>query len=101
MEIEFDPVKRAKTLADRNLDFRDAVHVFDGKTTTNEVVRKLYGERRSQTIGRLGGVYVSVVWTQRFRDGNKVRRIISMRRANAREIKAHLQQLGGGDEGPR
>jgi len=28
MKITFDPVKRASTLRDRNLDFADAVEVF-------------------------------------------------------------------------
>jgi len=31
MKITFDPVKRASTLRDRNLDFADAVEVFAGK----------------------------------------------------------------------
>jgi uncharacterized DUF497 family protein len=31
MRITFDPVKRARTLADRGLDFEDAAIVFDAK----------------------------------------------------------------------
>jgi uncharacterized DUF497 family protein len=32
MAITFDPAKRAKTLAERQLDFEDASEVFDGPT---------------------------------------------------------------------
>ncbi len=31
MKITFDPAKRARTLADRSLDFADAAEVFAGK----------------------------------------------------------------------
>jgi uncharacterized DUF497 family protein len=34
MAITFDPVKRAKTLAERSLDFQDAERVFAGRTLT-------------------------------------------------------------------
>jgi len=30
MRITFDPVKRARTLADRGLDFEDAAIIFEG-----------------------------------------------------------------------
>jgi uncharacterized DUF497 family protein len=32
MKITFDPVKRAVTLVERGLDFKDAVGAFAGKT---------------------------------------------------------------------
>ena len=32
MEIKYDPEKRERTLAERGLDFEDAVHVFAGRT---------------------------------------------------------------------
>jgi len=32
MEIKYDPEKRERTLAERGLDFEDAVHVFAGTT---------------------------------------------------------------------
>lgn len=30
MQVTFDPIKRAKTLVDRGLDFADAIFVFEG-----------------------------------------------------------------------
>ena len=81
MEISYDPAKRAKTLAERGLDFEDAVHVFAGTTIQAVDDRKDYGEIRLQTFGMLRGRLVNVVWTQR----GDIRHIISMRKCNGRE----------------
>jgi uncharacterized protein len=83
MEIEYDPIKRDETLAERGLDFRDAPKVLEGafqKTIAD--VRFDYGEDRMVTFGWLGELAVAVVWTDR---GSK-RRIISMRRMHDEEI---------------
>ena len=55
MEISFDPVKRALTLAERGLDFADAAKVFDGPVFEIEDTRFDYPERRFSTIGLLEG----------------------------------------------
>ena len=44
MRITFDSVKRDRTLAERGLDFADAVFVFSGVTLEIEDTRKDYGE---------------------------------------------------------
>jgi hypothetical protein len=46
MRVTFDPAKRAKTLAERGLDFEDAAIVFQGTTVEIEDTRRNYGERR-------------------------------------------------------
>jgi uncharacterized DUF497 family protein len=46
VEISFDPEKRARTLAERGLDFADATQVFDGPELTLEDLRSEYGEER-------------------------------------------------------
>jgi uncharacterized DUF497 family protein len=81
MKITCDPAKRAATLAERGLDFEDAVEVFAGDTLDFPDIRRDYGELRVVTAGHLRGRMVIVVWTQR---GN-ARHVISMRKANARE----------------
>ena len=81
MKISYDPDKRAKTLAERGLDFDDAVRVFAGRTLTLPDERQDYGEIRYQTYGLLDDRLVAVVWTLR----GETRRIISMRKCNARE----------------
>ena len=82
MEITFDTVKRNKTLEERGLDFADCGVVFEGKHLTVKDTREDYPETRFQTMGWLRERIVMVVWTPRG-DG---RRIISMRKANEREI---------------
>lgn len=82
MKIEFDPDKRAKTLAERGLDFRDAPHVFDGTEKTVADARFDYGEDRFITFGWLRGEAVAVVWMVR----GELWRVISMRRMHEEEI---------------
>ena len=81
MRVEFDQAKRDVTLAERGLDFADAVSVFEGRSITFEDERRAYGESRFIAIGELGERMVVIVWTPR----GHARRIISMRRANERE----------------
>ena len=88
MKVTFDPAKQAATLAERGLDFADAVQVFAGVTFELEDTRKPYGEERIICFGYLGSRMVVVVYVQR---GN-VRQIISMRKANDRE-KARIAPL--------
>jgi uncharacterized DUF497 family protein len=66
-----------------------AAEVFDGATATVRDERKDYGETRFVTTGRLDNRIVVIVWTPR---GN-ARRIISMRKANEREIKKYAATL--------
>ena len=81
MEITFDPLKRALTLADRGLDFADAARVFDGPTFEFEDDRFVYPEPRHSTIGLLDERMIVVIWTE----ADVGRRVISMRKANERE----------------
>ena len=64
MKISYDPVKRAKTLKERGLDFADAAEVFAGEFT----------------VACAGGL---IVWTLR----GDTRHIISMRYCHAKEKK--------------
>ena len=89
MELTYDPEKRAKTLAERELDFEDAVQVFAGTTIDYVDDRQDYGEERWITFGRLNGRLVSVVWTLR----GESRHVISMRKANDRERKIYEVEL--------
>ncbi len=90
MRITFDAVKREKTLRERGLDFARARVVFDGLTITLPDQRQDYGEPRFITAGWLDERLVVLVWTPR----GLARRIISMRKANEREIDKYKQSLG-------
>jgi uncharacterized DUF497 family protein len=81
MKFEFDSAKRNKTLEERGLDFERAVEVFAGVHLTAQDTRQEYIEDRFITVGHLDDRLVVLVWTPR----DKVRRIISMRKANERE----------------
>ncbi|WP_426057470.1 BrnT family toxin [Janthinobacterium sp. PSPC2-1] len=90
MRITFDAVKREKTLRERGLDFARAREVFDGLTITLPDQRQDYGELRFITAGWLDERLLVLVWTPR----GLARRIISMRKANEREIDKYKQSLG-------
>jgi uncharacterized protein len=81
MRISYDPAKREKALADRGLDFEDAVVVFEGLTVEVEDTRKDYGEQRIICYGLLAERMVVIGYTPR----GAVRHIFSMRKANDRE----------------
>ena len=81
MQIDFDPDKRDKAMAERGLDFARADEVFAATHFTAEDAREDYSETRYITVGKLDGRMIVMVWTPR----GKVRRIISMRKANERE----------------
>ena len=89
MRITYDPAKRAKTLAERGLDFDDAPKVFAGTHLTIEDDRRDYGETRWIVFGWLDGRMVVLVWTPR----DDSRRIISMRKAKDDEIQTYQASL--------
>lgn len=89
MGIEFDAAKAAKTRMERGLDFAQAGELFEGLHYTLRDDRFDYGEDRYITAGFLDDRMVVAVWTQR---GDR-RRIISMRKANAREQALYKKYL--------
>lgn len=95
MRITFDPVKQEWTLRERGLDFADATAVFAGPTITFEDDRFDYPEVRFVTVGLLAGRMVVLVWTPDPSVAeDESRRVISMRKANAREQRRLGQRLG-------
>ena len=89
MEIEYDPIKRQKTLETRDFDFKDCVEIFNNPHIVLEDTRFNYNESRFITFGFLKQREIVIVWTPR---KNK-RRIISMRKANEREQKYFYKSL--------
>ena len=81
MKITFDPRKRDAALAERGLNFQDAVLVFAGVTLEVEDMRRDYGETRMVCFGKLEGRMVVVGYVPRGAD----RHVFSMRKANDRE----------------
>jgi uncharacterized DUF497 family protein len=89
MRITYNAAKRAKTLAEQGLDFRRAKEVFDGAHLTLEDGRKDYGELRFISVGWLDARLVVMTWTPR----GRARRVISMRKANEREVEKFASQV--------
>ena len=89
MKLEFDQAKPKKTLQVRGLDFSRAAEVFDGLHFSGQDKRMDYEEDRFITVGWLDGDMIVMVWTPR----GKVRRIISMRKANDREKTLYASYL--------
>ncbi len=81
MPITYDPAKRAKALAERQLDFEDARFVFESTNFETEDTRKDYGERRILCFGMLRDRMVVIGYTPRGAD----RHVFSMRKANDHE----------------
>lgn len=84
MRITFDLAKRDRTLAERGRGFRRANEVSAGIHLTRADERREYGEDRFVSAGMLDARIVVILWTPRA----SARRIISMRKANEREVKA-------------
>jgi len=85
MDITYDPAKNDKSdknIAVRGLSF-DLVHSFDWNSAVIvEDARNDYSEARFQALGKIDGRLHMMVFTVR---GDSLR-IISLRKANAREV---------------
>ena len=81
MAVTYDPPKRARALAERQLDFEDAKVVFESTSFETEDTRKNYGEKRILCFGMLRNRMVVIGYTPRGAD----RHVFSMRKANDRE----------------
>ena len=79
--FEWDETKRQLNLAKHGVDFTAAKRMLEDMPTMLEDTRQDYGELRCLAIGKEAGRLLVVVFT--VREG--VYRIISARKANARE----------------
>ncbi|WP_321940083.1 BrnT family toxin [Paraburkholderia sp. J8-2] len=87
MEITFDPAKDAINRKHDGISLADAQR-FDWASLVYQVdTRKEYGEERYRGFGYIDGRLHMVAFT--FRDGTM--RVISLRKANPREVKAYEQ----------
>jgi uncharacterized DUF497 family protein len=90
--IEWDDSKDRVNREKNGLAFEDVHLVFQGPTVTFLDDRRDYGEVRYITTGLLAGRTVVVVHAPR----GETTRIISMRKASAREKKIYRQRLAAG-----
>jgi uncharacterized DUF497 family protein len=87
--IEWDEAKRRVTLAERGLDFADVALIDWDTAVTLEDLRWPYAEPRFITFAPIHGRLCVVAWCWR----GTATRVISLRKANAREEGRHAQAL--------
>ena len=91
MNVTFDPVKDAANLAKHGFSLLDAVG-FEWETAVVwPDTRRDYGEPRMVALGYIGLRIMSVVFVDRPPEQPTERRIISLRKANTREVKRYAE----------
>jgi uncharacterized DUF497 family protein/uncharacterized protein (DUF4415 family) len=80
---DWDEAKRQRTLQDRGIDFADVTRFDLGTADIRPDLRRDYGELRFRAIGMLDGRLHVLIFTPRAEGV----RVISLRRANARECR--------------
>lgn len=85
MDLDWDPKKRDDTLKERGLDFAIVAEADWDDSLTVEDSRTDYGEARFVSLVPIHERLYVVAWCMR---GDKLR-VISLRKANARERKIH------------
>lgn len=88
MRFEWDENKRRSNLKKHGLDFVDAATMLSSATCIFEDTRYEYGEIRCHAFSELNGFVFIIIFTVR----QGAFRIISARRANARE-RMHYERL--------
>ncbi|MFA7505409.1 MAG: BrnT family toxin [Burkholderiaceae bacterium] len=91
MNIEFDSSKNERNLLERGISF-DRTRDFEFETALFVIDdRQDYGETRIRAFGMLGGRLHALVFVET-RSGI---RVISLRKANVREVKRYEQETEG------
>ena len=91
MEFEWDDAKSDACFVKRGFDFVYVVRAFfDPQRMIRQDERKSYGEERHQLFGRIDQRLFVIVFTYR----STAIRIISARKANAREVRAYEDASG-------
>lgn len=88
MSIGYDPDKNDKNVAERGISFERAAEFEWSSALIVEDTRKDYGESRFQALGFVGKRLHVLVFTPR---AGKVH-VISLRKANRREVKRYETQ---------
>ena len=91
MNVTFDPAKDAANLAKHGFSLLDAVG-FEWETAVVwPDTRRDYGEPRMAALGYIGLRIMSVVFVDRPPEQPTERRVISLRKANPREVKRYAE----------
>lgn len=87
MDITYDTAKNESNIEKHGVSLAAAADFEWDEAMTWADDRKNYGEARMSAIGYIGNRLFCVVYVDR----NDVRRIISLRKANSREVKRYAE----------
>jgi hypothetical protein len=91
MRFEWDEDKNRRNLSKHKVSFETAKSVFDDPLALSIQDRLVEGEERWQTIGMVSGALLLVAHTWRDEPGDEAIRLISARKAIARERRAYAK----------
>ena len=91
MNVTFDPAKDAANLAKHGVSLTEVAGFEWGTAVVWPDTRRDYGEPRMVALGYIGLRIMSVVFVDRPPEQPTERRIISLRKANTREVKRYAE----------
>ena len=91
MNVTFDPAKDAVNKAKHGVSLADAEAFEWGSAEVWPDTRRNYGEARMVALGYIGLRIMSMVFVDRPPEQPTERRIISLRKANQREVKRYAE----------
>ena len=91
MNVTFDPAKDAANLAKHGVSLTGAAGFEWGTAVVWPDTRRDYGEARMVALGYIGLRIMALVFVDRPPEQPTERRIISLRKANSREVKRYAE----------
>ena len=91
MNVTFDPAKDAANLAKHGFSLLDAVGFEWETAVVRPDTRRDYGEARMVALGYIGLRIMALVFVDRPPEQPTERRVISLRKANSREVKRYAE----------
>lgn len=91
MNVTFDPAKDAANVAKHGVSLTEAAGFKWGSAVVWPDTRRDYGEARMVALGYIGLRIMALVFVDRPPEKPTERRIISLRKANSREVKRYAE----------
>ena len=91
MNVTFDPAKDAAYMAKHGVSLTEAAGFEWGTAVVWPDTRRDYGEARMVALGYIGLRIMALVFVDRPPEQPTERRIISLRKANSREVKRYAE----------
>ena len=86
MKFEWDLAKNIANISKHDIDFNDAIEIFQHPVLSKIDTKENYGEERWISIGKMQSLTIVIVYVEYIND---IIRIISARKATKREKKCY------------